>query len=342
MRNKLIYCMIILSLLFSLVAWGCGAPKGEATVKHDLRMATSPPPSMYYGAAVIATATMDRYSSGNISVACYGLPGGTPAHYERLRDGEVEMILSNAVSDYQVYHGVDPYLGEKALPDLRILFYFGPSPLHIVVRADSGITSMAGLAGQKFGAGFLGTMSADMTVAIVDKTLGIKPEWVERSLADLITDVKDRRIVGVSKLSTMLGVESSIQELMATTPMSLLGFTPEQEATIKAKYPYVSWHTIPAGTYPGQTEDKRVVGFPVGMAVGKDMPEEVGYELFRALHMHWKDCVDVFPVWKGLDIGKFALETLQGTGTPLHAGVVRYLREKGYKVEADRVPPEMK
>ncbi|MFC1904167.1 TAXI family TRAP transporter solute-binding subunit [Chloroflexota bacterium] len=339
MRNKLIYGVILLVLLFSLVAGGCGgAAKGEE--RHALRLGTSNPPSMYYGAGVIMAATMDRYSSGNITVTCSGLGGGTPSHAKRIGAGEIEIGLTNTVFSYPGYHGISMYEGEPH-PFLRTLLFWSPSPLHVVVREDSGITNFAELDGKKFSPGFLGYTSSDTVVAGIE-ALGIKPEFIERSGADTLSDVKDRRLVGFGKAVTMFGIPPSVQELMATTPMRLLSVTPEEKAKIAADYPYFEWFTIPAGTYPNQKEDATIFGFTIGWFVGEDMPEEVGYELIKGVNENFNDCAKVFPAWKGVDVAKMTYETLKDTGTPLHAGVVRYLREQGFDVEAGRIPPEMK
>lgn len=305
---------------------------------YDVRNADSPPPSIYFAAGETAADIMTRYSPENIRVTSSGLPGGTPAHYERLRAGEAELCNDNT-GHYLAYHGLPPFT--TAYPELRALTYCYPSPSNTVVRTDSGITKLEQLEGKTFSPGTLGSTTAMFSKAVFE-VLGINPVWKEAGDADSNADVKDRRSVGRSKWAIGYGIDSGIADLMATTPLTLLGVTPEQEAKIKAKHPYIMFHTVPAGTFPGQQEDVRVWGSANGYGTTKDLPEEVGYYLFKALNEHFDELAAVLPALKGINPAEFTLETWKGTGIPLHAGAVRYLREKGYKVEDDLVPPEMK
>ena len=72
------------------------------------------------------------------------------------------------------------------------------------------------------------------------------------------------------------------------------------------------------------------------------MPEAVGYYLFKALHEHFEDVGKVYPGFKGVNVAETLLENFKDTGVVLHAGVVKYLKENGFTVPDENIPPEMK
>jgi TRAP transporter TAXI family solute receptor len=342
MKKSFISVAVILTAAVCLVV---GSPlhataQPELTKDYNLRAATSPPPSLYYGAGVTCAKIMTNYTPKQITVTCSGLPGGTPAHFDRLKKGEAEIGLSNTAGHIPAFLGQGQYKGAEAHPELRAFAFCFPAPLHMPVRKDSGVTKLEDLDGKKFGPGFLGTTTADYTIAIVE-ALGIKPKWIERSLNDLMADVKDRRIVGLAKLGSGTTMPGAVQQLAATTKILPLQVTPEQEEIMKKAVPASQFYTMPADLYKGFGEI-RLPGFTVGWCMSKEVPEAVAYYCFKALHEHYDEVGKVLPGFKGVNVAKSVLANVEGTGVTLHAGVVKYLKENGYTVPDDNIPPEAK
>jgi uncharacterized protein len=82
---------------------------------------------------------------------------------------------------------------------------------------------------------------------------------------------------------------------------------------------------IPAKTYPGQTEAIPTVDEWFYAVATEELPENVAYQMAKALDEHHDELVATFP--------GAATSTAQNTadhvGFPLHPGTERYLKEKG-------------
>ena len=109
----------------------------------------------------------------------------------------------------------------------------------------------------------------------------------------------------------------------------LVGLSSEQIALVTRKYPFLQAMTIPAESYPGQTEPLETVGSFSFLLARSDLPEDLAYRLTKAIHMaqpelarRLKQGRDTLPenTWKAA-----------GDADRIHLGARRYLMELGFK-----------
>ena len=82
---------------------------------------------------------------------------------------------------------------------------------------------------------------------------------------------------------------------------------------------------IPAGTYPGVSQDVPVVGVGNVLVVSASMPDQQAYDITRLLFDKQKELAAVHPEAENLKI-----ETaVAGSPAPFHPGAERYYRERG-------------
>ena len=82
-----------------------------------------------------------------------------------LRDGKVSLALAQGDVALQAYEGTRQLRRRRApTRTLRAIGSLYPEPVHVLVRADGGITSMADLAGKRVAIGVQG--SASRTTAL--------------------------------------------------------------------------------------------------------------------------------------------------------------------------------
>ncbi|MBW2340959.1 MAG: hypothetical protein JRF50_11560 [Deltaproteobacteria bacterium] len=151
------FCVCITSLVVIAIClfaggalWAADAPALDK--EYTLRLATSPPPSMFYGVGVTTADIMTKYTPPQITVTCSGLPGGTPAHFGRMKRNEAEISLVNSSHMFLAYHGKGRFKDDRH-PELRCIAFCFPQAYHWVVRKDTGITKISQLDGKKFGPG---------------------------------------------------------------------------------------------------------------------------------------------------------------------------------------------
>jgi TRAP transporter TAXI family solute receptor len=96
---------------------------------------------------------------------------------------------------------------------------------------------------------------------------------------------------------------------------------------ILAKHQFLKSITVPAGTYPGQSQPIESVGSWSFVFARNDLPDEVGYRVARALHKAEAGIAKRLPQAKETT----AANTYAAAASPdaIHPGVLRYLRDAG-------------
>jgi len=261
--------------------------------------------------------------------------GATVDNLKRMQKGTIDYGL---ITNEQVYlaHRGEGAWKDGPFPDIRNLWYYTISAVYVVVREETGIKSIEELAGKKFSPGFRGSATEKMTETSLTH-LGVKADWFRGGNADLVDAMKDKRLVGNAKAGDGFRLDASSMDIATSTPIRVLPWTDEHVGKVKAQFPYYPWVRVPAGSVKGMGEfwTQAVV---VGFSAPKSMPVDVAYRLVKAVI---EDKEHQRATFKGLvdDLGK---ATLEQSLSPLHAGAVKYFREKGVKVPDHLVPQEAK
>lgn len=258
---------------------------------------------------------------------------GAVAITKAVRSGDSDFGNSVSATDYESYYGEGTFAGQP-FADARILFYYEVTAEMFCVTRDSGITTLAGLDGQKYNPGGTGTSAEDICKKIMD-LFGYAPEYFAASQADASDAYSNREIVGAIKLGPVK--DSYIMQLDASVPVNLINMSDEEIGKIIEAYPYLIEVVIPGGTYESVPNDVKTVGTPQGCQTTAKLSQQDGYNICRAIFADGKE------VWQaayptGADNDYVAL-TLAST-VPLHAGTVQYLTEMGVEVPEHLIPAE--
>ena len=236
---------------------------------------------------------------------------------------------------------MDAVLIEKKLGKghgIRHLANYSPAVWQLFVAKDANLKSLRDLAGKKFNPGPTGGGSTGITIGILD-ALGIKPANVEATLNDALEMYSDRQIVGLSYRGTGANPTSGVVEAHAARPITFLPFTDDEIAVAKKLYPFLGKSFIAAHTYPGQDKPIATVASWQGqIGAYKDVPADVVYNVLKA---YFEALPEVAKTHKSLSL--VSIENSAGEAfLPLHAGAVRFYREKGINVPDRLIPPEAK
>ncbi|EXJ12820.1 MULTISPECIES: TAXI family TRAP transporter solute-binding subunit [Nitrincola] len=112
--------------------------------------------------------------------------------------------------------------------------------------------------------------------------------------------------------------------------IKVLDFTDEQIQQVNSDFELWTRFVIPAGTYPGQTEDINTVSQPNILAVNADVPEEHVYQITKAMYENLPFLNNIHPATRDMAIEK----AIEGLPLPLHKGAARYLTEQGIDIPA--------
>ena len=253
---------------------------------------------------------------------------------KRVRSKQAVMGNSMANLDFANYNGTDQFKG-NANTKARILWYYDHLIAQWVVSKDSGVTKIEELTGKDFNPGGAGGGIVDITKKTMD-LFGVKPRYYEGTQASAMEAMQNRHIIGLSKTGPV--PDAFFQQIQVNLPLTILGLTKEQMDKALSTYPYWSAYTIPAKTY-GDTKEVQTVAVMTGAQVTSDLPEEIGYAFFKAMWEGGKPLWQAaYPSAANVDVLKLTLQS----SIPLHAGAVRYLKEKGVEVPEKLIPPEYK
>lgn len=295
--------------------------------------------SGHYAYAVAAAKAINAHSGDKVDVTVIS-SGGSTDNLSRLSRGQIQMALTSWDLVYQAYRGIGRYEG-KAQPKIRALWLYDVSLSFYVVRADSGVTTLEGLAGKKWNAGGRGTASEQLAQQILT-AIDVKPDYFIASITDAVDAVKDGRAIGYAKAGTSTSLDASTLELKATTPIRVLGFTPEQVTRIKAKTPYISFRSLEQGEVEGVGAITTPLVSVGQIAYDDSLTDEQVAAILDGVIKGQALTAAAFPGAGAVDIPKDTIAEAAAMGLPLHTGAVKYFRSKGFSVPDSIVPPEMK
>jgi TRAP transporter TAXI family solute receptor len=120
--------------------------------------------------------------------------------------------------------------------------------------------------------------------------------------------------------------------------VTIIPFEDAEQKKFFTANPFFFKKTVPGGTYKGTDADVSAVAFRGTVYGTTRFSEQEVYDMVKAVWENREDWKDVHAVAKDITL-EVALE---GIPTPLHAGAVKYYKEKGITIPDQLLPPEMK
>ena len=269
-----------------------------------------------------------------------GVPGlvavaqATQGSMENLRlvnNKQIESGFAQADLAAMAYGGTGAFADERPMPRLRAIASLFPEALHVVVRVDSPIRSIADLAGKTVAVGENGSGTAVNAKMLLAAAGFSEKDLTRRNLRP--SQAAEEMKAGTVDALILAGSYPvpAIQELAAAMPIRLLSITGDIAAKLGREFSFYGPTAIPAGTYRNVDTDTQSVGFSALWIVGDDADADLIYDITRAV---WSE--GAAKLFAGIDpIGKHIrlVHALDGISLPLHPGAERFYREKGFAIE---------
>lgn len=302
-------------------------PAPEQTVGTPLRILTigtaDSGGTMYPVGSAIARAisSQDPLLKVNVSASA-----GSFTNVKNILDGQADLGLVSGDVAFSAYFGTDTYSGNPQT-ELRAIGAVHPSLSNWMASDSSGLTYVHQLAGHKAAIGPQES-TTDLSARIALHTAGLNAENMELHNLSLAAGSRQVEEGQLDVVHGFAGIPiSSLTELSARIPCHLLKYTDEELDAILSDSSFYYPAVIPAGTYPGQTEDVSTFGIKCLLCVDASMDKKLVYRLTRILDETRPQLITMHPALSALDQASFMCDQLP---IPLHPGAESYYMEKGY------------
>src|ERR1043166_1618312 len=307
-----------------LLASGAAAQQGEKTIsKTTITLGTATPGGGFplYGNAF---AEIINEIDPTLSIEPRNTKGSNE-NIPLLEEGKLDIALVAGEPSYEAFMG----LGGRPKTSAKILTAMYSSPGMFVVRADSPYRTIRDLVGQPVAFGAKGSGLPILSRYMLDG-LGLKQDEDFKSIyLDRAGDGPDMVKDGRAAALWGAGIGWPGFAAGASTPGGARFIAPDADeiARVRAKHTFLKQLTIPAGSYPGQTEAINSVGSWSFVLTRADLPDDVAYRLARTLHgVEAAFCKKLAQACETTAANTVAAAPKQEL---IHPGGMKYLREIG-------------
>jgi hypothetical protein len=257
--------------------------------------------------------------------------GGSVDNLRLLGAKKADIAFTQVDAAWDAVNGRDKFAGGKL--DIKALAVLYPNHMHVVTISTTGIKSVAAMKGRRVSTGSTGSATEVfanrvLEAAGLDHAKDIRKERL--GVAESVNAVKDGKIEAffwVGGLPT-----AAVTDLAATpnTKIALIDFS-DLTAKMNAKYgPLYSETVIPKTTYKGMDADNKNNAVWNILAVNGATSEAQAYEITKTLFDKQADLALVHAEGKNFS---HKVQTKANAGIPFHAGAIKFLAEKGVKLD---------
>jgi TRAP transporter TAXI family solute receptor len=207
-----------------------------------------------------------------------------------LREGKVSLALSQADAALAAFEGKGRFAEDGPHATLRALGALYPEPVHVIVRGDSALGSVADLAGRRISVGPVGSASRSTALRVLEAH-----GFDATSLRQVLDLPLNEALVGlrageVDAVIQVIGAPAdSVRDALTDVPLRLMPLAERAVAALAASNGGYFAHSIPKGAYATQTQDVQTVATAALLLAGDDLGEaEVG-ALTRYVYGHVRD-----------------------------------------------------
>jgi uncharacterized protein len=240
-----------------------------------------------------------------------------------LQQGKGELALALGDSVKFAWEGNEEVGFKTPLNKLRGIAAVYPNYIQIAATADSGIKTLADLAGKSLSVG-APKSGTELNARAILGAAGMSYDNLGKTeylpFAESVELLKNRQLDATLQ-SAGLGV-SSIKDLATSVPTTIVAVPADVVEKLGA--PYIA-ATIPAGTYEGQTADVPTAAVVNFLITHEDVSEETAYQMTKLMFENLPELVAAHAAARAINLEG----ALNGMPVPLHPGAERFYREAG-------------
>ncbi|MCR4402052.1 MAG: TAXI family TRAP transporter solute-binding subunit [Firmicutes bacterium] len=317
MTKRIVWLVIVAVLLMSC---GSAAVAGTTLPKH-LSLGACGTAGTFYLVGAGVSQIIEKYlhvSTTAEVTAC------AVENTKLLHGGKIELgILTPEVAD-QAYRGITPFTSKQDILALAPLY---PNLYQLIVPANSPIQSIMDIKGKRVSVGAPGSGILESNKLLLDalglKFTDFKPEYL--SFSETAEGMKNGWVDAA--IIVTAAPSSWVLDLESVKPIRVVPLTEKELNTIVEKVPYYVPTVIPKGRYKSQDYEVRSFAAWNVLAVRKDVPDDVVYELTKAIMEHNDELAKVHK-----EAANIRPENASTVKIPYHPGAAKYYKEIGITV----------
>ena len=283
---------------------------------------------VYYptGGAICRLVNKDRAEHG---IRCsVESTGGSVYNVNTIRAGELDMGVVQSDVQYNSLNGEgDEFKDQGPFDGLRAVFSVHAEPFTVIARADSGIETFDDLKGKRVNVGNPGSGQRSTMEVLMDVKGWTMDDF---ALASELKSAEQAQALCDNKIDAMVFTvghpSGSVQEATTTCDTKLIPVSGPEVDQLVDQNPYYAKAIVPGGMYRGTDEDVETFGVKATFVTSADVPEDVVYEVTRAVFENFEDFKKLHPAFATLQQENMVTEALSA---PLHAGAEKYYQEAG-------------
>ena len=313
------------------------APTAQAQTANYILSTASTGGTYYPVGVALATLTKVKLEpSQKIGMSAIS-SAGSGENVRLLRENEAQFAILQGLFGYYAVTGTGPVQADGPQKNVRSIASLWPNVEHFIVAAADATTGtfddFLAMKGKtvNLGAQNSGTLGSNRLV-LGNAGINIDTDFtlVYSGFGPAAEQMQNGQVDAVS-INGGVPV-GAVTQLMAAASdrVRILNFTPEQNAKADGGFNLWTPYLIPAGSYPGQTEDITTIAQPNFLAVNADVPEEHVYLITKTIFENLPFLQAIHPATNVMSLDS----ALAGLPAPLHPGAARYFREAGLDIPA--------
>jgi len=324
--KRLLCGSIAIGLVFGFVFMPFMTPSAVAqSLPKTIVLGGNTPGSLFYVLAAGFSKVIGAHTPMKVEV----FPQGGTVWYPMLETGEVQFGVQVPDDILTAYMGASIYnkpTRGKGF-SLRTLMLGSPLRVGLLVPGNSDIKSPKDIKGKRIPVDYGAFYSATLTVRALIANAGLTEEDVKGLTVTTYVAGVRALIEGRADL-TMGSVGSGItQELKTAKGARYLNVDTSSEAVERMKKVHPGYYPIPSKPGPaGLDKDTVLLGKDITLVTSERLPEEVAYEITKALWENYKELAPIHPTLKLWTADKFASTRAV---VPYHPGSIKLYKEKG-------------
>jgi len=311
-------CLFLCVLLVFGALCGCSSESDTQT----LRFPTAASTGALYPLGASITRLWNEKIDG-ISASSQASGGGVE-NLNLLYDGEAEVSIAISSNCYEAYTGTGTFEGREN-ENLRVIAGLYYNPNHVIVADSTNADSLTDLKGARFAVGAAGSSGEGearnhFTAAGLAFPQDLKVEYV--GFGDAVSLLQNRNLDGAW---IMAGLNNAaVTEALTVADAHLLAMDDALIENLRTTMPWYVPYTIPAGTYPGQTEDVQTSAVKMILFCDASLDADLVYEMTKVFWENLGTLQESNVCLDGLTVSDAVTDLV---GLPLHEGANRYYQE---------------